>query len=99
VNPDIKERIKHSIVCLISGATLPIAFAPFNFYLIAVISPSILFFYWLRSKSQSAFLYGYCFGFGLFGIGVNWLHISINLFGGVNLISALISTYILLLIL
>jgi len=95
VNPDIKERIKHSFVCLISGATLPIAFAPFNFYLVAVVAPAILFFYWLRSKPQSAFLYGYCFGFGLFGIGVNWLHISINLFGGVNLIGALISTYIL----
>lgn len=31
----------------------------------------------------------------MFGAGVNWLHISINLFGGVNLAGALIITFIL----
>ncbi len=38
-------------------------------------------------------MYGYAFGFGMFGVGVNWLHISINLFGGVNLVGALFITY------
>jgi len=40
-------------------------------------------------------LFGYAFGFGMFGIGVNWLHISINLFGGVNLAGALFITLLL----
>ncbi|MCH9049291.1 MAG: apolipoprotein N-acyltransferase [Proteobacteria bacterium] len=49
----------------------------------------------LNSTPRDAGLFGYAFGFGMFGIGVNWLHISINLFGGVNLAGALIITFVL----
>ena len=31
----------------------------------------------------------------MFGVGVNWLHISINLFGGVNLVGAYTITFVL----
>ena len=47
----------------------------------------------LNSSPRDAGLIGYAFGFGMFGVGVNWLHISINLFGGVNLVGALIITF------
>jgi len=49
----------------------------------------------LNSTPGGAGLFGYAFGFGMFGIGVNWLHISINLFGGVNLAGALFITLLL----
>jgi len=96
VNSANKERIKHSLICLLAGALLPFAFAPYEYSLLAIIAVALLFFQWIDTEPRTAFLYGYAFGFGLFGVGVNWLHISINLFGGVNLIGALFFTYLLI---
>lgn len=79
--------------CLLSGALLPLAFSPYHYPTIAICSLTCLFYIVRNSTPKNAFLYGYCFGFGMFGIGINWLHISINLFGGVNLIGALLITF------
>ena len=49
----------------------------------------------LNSTAKDAGIFGYVFGLGMFGVGVNWLHISINLFGGVNLAGAFIITFVL----
>ena len=95
LKPEINEILIKSVVCLIAGALLALAFAPYNFSLLVFISLALLFFLWRNTTSKNAFIYGYCFGFGLFGAGVNWLHISINLFGGINLFFALVLTYLL----
>jgi len=77
------------------GALVPFAFAPYNLYFISIFSLSIIFYFWsTTSSARECFIIGYLFGFAMFGVGVNWLHISINLFGGVNLIGALLLTYI-----
>ncbi len=77
------------------GALVPFAFAPYNLYFISIFSLSILFYFWsITSSTRESFILGYLFGFAMFGVGVNWLHISINLFGGVNIIGALLFTYI-----
>ncbi len=83
------------IICLISGAILSLAFAPFDIALIAVLAPALLFYCWLNTRPGTAFVYGYLFGLGMFSTGVNWLHISINLYGGVNLAGSLALTYLL----
>jgi apolipoprotein N-acyltransferase len=82
--------------CLLSGATLPLAFSPFDYFLIGILSPAVLFFYLRDASPKGAFIAGYLYGFGMFGAGVNWLHISINLFGGVNLAGALLLTFLLI---
>lgn len=77
------------------GALVPFAFAPYNLYFISLFSLSILFYLWsIASSARESFILGYLFGFAMFGVGVNWLHISINLFGGVNIFGALSFTYI-----
>ncbi|MGH8119937.1 MAG: apolipoprotein N-acyltransferase [Gammaproteobacteria bacterium] len=83
------------IICLLAGGVLTLAFAPYNYTLAGIVSPLILFWCWDRSSGRQAFWYGYLYGLGLFGTGVNWLHISINLFGGMNLAGALFVTYVL----
>lgn len=83
------------VICLLAGSLLTLAFAPFDYYLAGIISPAILFYFWFKSGAREAFKLGYAYGLGLFGTGVNWLHISINLFGGVNLAGALFLTYLL----
>lgn len=80
---------------LIAGGLVPFAYAPFELFFLVIISLSILFYLWsITDSTKESFILGYLFGFSMFGIGVNWLHISINLFGGVNIVGALIFTYI-----
>ena len=81
--------------CLISGALLTLAFAPFNLFFLAILCPAILFYTWKDATPEHALLTGYLFGFGLFGTGVHWLHISINLFGGMHPAGAYFITYVL----
>lgn len=66
---------------LIGGAILPLAFAPFHLYLIAVLSPAILFATWLSASPKRALWRGWLFGVGMFGIGVSWVYVSIHEFG------------------
>ena len=78
---------------LIAGALMVLAFAPFEIWVLAIISLAALFFMWSRRDGAQAALLGYCFGLGLFGVGVSWLHISINLFGGVSLLGSYLITF------
>jgi apolipoprotein N-acyltransferase len=88
-------RVSRSIVSLCAGALSPLAFAPLQFAPLAVLSPALLFLCWRGVRPAEAFRLGWLFGFGMFGVGVNWLHISINLFGGVNLAGAIGATLLL----
>ena len=90
-----KQFLLKATICFSSGALLPLAFSPYHYSIIAILSLAYLFYIVLNSTPRDAGLFGYAFGFGMFGIGVNWLHISINLFGGVNLAGALIITFVL----
>ncbi len=90
-----KQFLLKVTTCFLSGALLPLAFSPYHYSVIAILSLAYLFYTVLNSTPRDAGLFGYAFGFGMFGIGVNWLHISINLFGGVNLAGALIITFVL----
>jgi apolipoprotein N-acyltransferase len=81
---------------IVAGGLVPFAYAPFNFYFLTIISLSTLFYLWSETKSKcEIFILGYLFGFAMFGIGVSWLHISINLFGGMNILGAFFFTYLL----
>ncbi len=80
---------------LVAGGFVPFAYSPFDLYLISIITLSILFYCWSKTDlARESFILGYLFGLAMFGVGVNWLHISINLFGGVNIIGALLLTCI-----
>lgn len=84
------------LTAIIAGILLSFAFSPFDLYFLSFVSLGLIFYLWsITSSHREAFVLGYLFGFSLFGVGVNWLHISINLFGGVNLIGAFAFTYML----
>jgi apolipoprotein N-acyltransferase len=83
-----------SIVALASGAVLPLAFSPWDIWIIAILSPAVLIRLCTISPPRLAALYAYLFGLGMFGVGTNWIHISINLFGGVNLAGAILLTIV-----
>jgi apolipoprotein N-acyltransferase len=64
-----------------AGAALALAFAPFGYWPLAILSPAVLFFLWQGQAPRTAALTGLLFGIGTFGAGTYWLYISIHGFG------------------
>jgi len=81
----VKKLFTHSkaalLWCLLAGASLPLAFAPFNLFLLAYFAPLVLFYFWLDVTPKQAALRGFLFGLGMFGVGVSWVYVAIHVFG------------------
>lgn len=77
------------------GATLTLAFAPYDFGYLGLIT--LIFFYLCCSVNsvRQATICGYLFGLGLFGSGIWWVYISIHDFGGGDPISSVLLTLLL----
>ncbi len=72
------------------GALNTLAFAPFNYHILPLLTLSVLAYCLLQAQSpKQAALYGYAYGLGWFGVGVSWVHVSIATFGGMPLIASL----------
>ncbi|HEY1723787.1 MAG TPA: apolipoprotein N-acyltransferase [Steroidobacteraceae bacterium] len=63
---------------LAAGAILPCAFAPLNFWPLAIVCPAVLMWLWEYSSARRAAWLGLTFGAGTFTVGVWWLYISIH---------------------
>ena len=74
-------------VPLLLGLSLTLAYAPFSYWFVLPISFSL--FLWELSRSETPFKTGFAFGFGWFGAGVSWVHVSIADFGGIPLIASI----------
>ena len=69
-------------LALVSGAFLPLAFAPFGIWPVAMLCPALLFLLWKDvQSSQRAAVVGFWFGMGAFGTGTYWLYNSIYIAG------------------
>ncbi|HEY9197987.1 MAG TPA: apolipoprotein N-acyltransferase [Gammaproteobacteria bacterium] len=66
---------------LLLGAAVPFAFAPFGWFPLAVLAPALWFLLLRGCTPGAALRSGLAFGFGMFGVGVNWVYISIHYFG------------------
>lgn len=76
------------LLALASGALLPLAFAPFNLWPLAILAPAVLMALLTDATPRRAALLGLCFGAGTFGAGTWWLYISIRGFGGAPVVLA-----------
>lgn len=93
----IKQKILSSLVALFSGAILPLAFAPYGYYLVAEISLILLLLVWSRTTSfRLACWYGWLFGLAFFGFGAHWVYISIHNFGHAPVALAVLITAIMI---
>lgn len=63
--------------CVVAGGLLPLAFAPFGVFPVAFVSLAALFATWQRCRTPGrAFLRGWLFGAGAFGVGWSWIYES-----------------------
>jgi len=70
------------ICCFVLGGLQVLAFAPFEYWPVAFLSLG-LYFYLLRLlKPKAAFLAGLTYGYGLYGVGVSWVYVSLATYGG-----------------
>lgn len=66
---------------LLLGAAVPFAFAPFGAYPLAVVAVALWFALLRGVGPRAAWNRGLAFGLGMFGVGVNWVYISIHYYG------------------
>jgi len=87
------------LLALFAGLALPLAFAPFGLFPLAIIAPAILFWLWRQMSARQAFVLGYLFGVGYFGLGTSWVAVSMYRFGGMGVGLSLLSTLLFVLVL
>ena len=84
-----------NLVVLLAGGLLPLSFAPFHYYPVAIISLVLLFVCWSSVTAKRAAILGFLFGLGFFGVGVSWIYVAIHDFGqsGIFLASLLTTLF------
>lgn len=83
------------LIALISGGVGVFAFSPFDYWAVAYLSLMGLLFVAKFAEKKTALLGSFLWGLSFFSIGVSWLHVSINQFGG----APLVVSYLLVLLL
>ncbi|KAA0874631.1 apolipoprotein N-acyltransferase [Nitrincola tapanii] len=72
------------VLALLAGALVTLALAPFNLWLLALLSPALLFALLDHLSPRQSALLGLAYGTGFFGAGVSWVYVSIHTFGGAS---------------
>jgi len=80
------------VLALLTGAPLPLAFAPFGYFALAPGCVALLFYLWRDARPLDAFWIGLAFGLASFLGGTYWTYISVNGFGGAPILLSLAAT-------
>ncbi len=81
-------RYPGDIAAFTCGALLPVAFAPHEWWPAAIILCAPLPLLWSGCSARRAVLRGWLFGMALFSTGLYWVHISIQIYGGLSALAA-----------
>lgn len=80
----IRHRYAFLVRAVFAGLLLPLGFAPFHIPGMSILGLALLFAQ-LRTQSLiKAFLIGFGFGIGFFGLGASWVYVSIHEYGHLN---------------
>lgn len=73
-----------------AGAITTLAFAPFTLWWLPVLTLAALVYHINHATTaKQAALFGLSYGLGWFGVGISWVHVSIDQFGGIPLVGSL----------
>ena len=81
--------LKKTFVALICGLVFSFGFAPFDLWLLSILS-LVLLLTLLNDSNGDVFLIGYFFGFGMWVTGISWLYVSIHYHGNVNIYGSIL---------
>src|SRR5690625_6706670 len=73
-----------TLLALIAGALVPLAFAPFDLWPLAISALLTLALLLHRQRGLSALWRALWFGIGLYGVGVFWVFVSIHVPGNAS---------------
>ncbi|MCC5452500.1 apolipoprotein N-acyltransferase [Rheinheimera sp. UJ51] len=84
------SRLALPLVLLAAGALNTLAFTPYHlwwlpFFTLALLALAIRY----SKQPRQAAIAGFSYGIGWFGVGISWVHVSIDQFGGLPLIASL----------
>ncbi len=80
------------ILSLLSGAVFSFSLAPYHYWIIAILSPAVLYALLLpKMSNKRAFAIGEAYGTGLWGVGAFWLYTSIHTYGDTPMPLALLA--------
>ncbi|WP_051207230.1 apolipoprotein N-acyltransferase [Saccharospirillum impatiens] len=77
--PALHPLLPLVLVSLVSGTLLPLALAPFGFWPAAWLS--LIGYFWVTERAgtgKQAFWLGWCYGAGLYGLGISWVYGSMR---------------------
>ena len=86
------------LLVFIAGALLPLAFAPFGLWPLAILLPVVLLWSWDNATPRRAAVRGGLFGLGLFGFGIYWIYISLHDYGNAPAPFAALATLLVVLL-
>lgn len=92
-----------SLIAVLAGVLMVCSFAPLEWWFVAPLALTVLFYFWCSTTPLKAALTGFSFGFGVYITGVSWVYISLKTYGGmptamavaaVVLLAAILASYI-----
>ncbi|BAN46543.1 apolipoprotein N-acyltransferase [Metapseudomonas resinovorans] len=73
-----------NLLAMAAGALTPLAFAPFDFWPLKILSLALLYLSLRDLAPKAAFWRGWCYGLGLFLAGTSWIYVSIHDYGAAS---------------
>ncbi len=92
------NSLLRDLIALLSGALLVFAFAPFQYFYLAILAPTLLLWVWVSTGPKRAALRGALFGLSFFGCGISWVFISIHVYGNTSVALSVLITALLIII-
>jgi len=69
-------------IALLAGCLIPLSFAPFNIWPLGIVALTIFALLINEQSAKVVWWRSWCFGVGMYGVGVSWVYVSISGFGG-----------------
>lgn len=93
----MKSKLLTALCLCGAGVLLTLSFSPYGIWPLAILSPSVLFYFWMNDNKKEAFFHGLYFGLGFFSSGTYWTYIALHQYGGMPItLSVLLSILVII---
>jgi apolipoprotein N-acyltransferase len=83
-------KYARDLLCLVGGGVFPLSLSPFDLWPLAIFSPALLFVAVSACSIRRAIIRFYLFNLAMFAVGVSWIYVSINVYGGAPVVLSLV---------